>query len=90
MEGLMKKKLFMLMLVILVYSIVAITGGGRAQSVVVEQEDSATTVNEWYISTDGNDAKDCMSPSTACASINAAYNQVAEGDTILVAIDSSM
>ena len=81
----MNKRLFGLLLVIIVGAVAAITHGGSAQSVVGEIENTATNANEWYVSTDGNDANDCMSPSTTCASINAAYNQAAEGDTILVA-----
>jgi hypothetical protein len=84
-EGAMYKKLFVFMLVILTCTIAAITRAGQAYSLEIETSDFNSTANEWFVSTDGNDTNDCSSPSTACATIKAAYNQSAGGDTILVA-----
>ena len=39
----------------------------------------------WYVSTTGNDANDCLSPSTPCATINGTIGKSANGDTIKVA-----
>jgi uncharacterized repeat protein (TIGR01451 family) len=39
----------------------------------------------WYVAPGGDDLNDCMSPSSPCATINAALGKAAEGDTIEVA-----
>lgn len=39
----------------------------------------------WYVSTTGNDGNDCLSPGTACLTIQAAIIKASAGDTINVA-----
>ena len=39
----------------------------------------------WYVITNGSDSNDCLSPATACATINGAINKASSGDTIYVA-----
>jgi hypothetical protein len=41
----------------------------------------------WYVSTDGDDVRDCQTPATACASINGVLGKMdfLAGDTVLVA-----
>ena len=39
----------------------------------------------WYVSPTGNDGNNCQTPGTACATINAAINKAANGDTIEIA-----
>lgn len=39
----------------------------------------------WYVSTTGNDANDCLSPATACLTLQAAINKSSPGDTVNVA-----
>ncbi len=43
---------------------------------------SATT---WYVSPTGSDGSNCLTPGTACATINAAIGKAADGDTIEIA-----
>jgi hypothetical protein len=38
----------------------------------------------WYVSTTGNDTNDCLSPATACLTLQAAINYASAGDTINV------
>jgi hypothetical protein len=38
----------------------------------------------WYVSTTGNDANDCLSPATACLTLQAAINKASSGDTVNV------
>lgn len=38
----------------------------------------------WYVSTTGNDENDCLSPATACLTLQAAINKASAGDTIFV------
>jgi uncharacterized repeat protein (TIGR01451 family) len=38
----------------------------------------------WYVSQTGDDAHDCLTPASACATINGALDKFAPGDTILV------
>lgn len=40
----------------------------------------------WYVTTTGNDANDCATESTPCATINGAIGKATSGDTIYVAI----
>jgi hypothetical protein len=47
----------------------------------------AAASSSLYVKVGGSDANDCLSPSTACATINAALGKAAEGDTILVTAD---
>jgi hypothetical protein len=79
------KKLFALMLIIFVCLIFITTRGGQAHNIVLGQQVTTTTANNWYVSPDGDDTNDCMTPGTACASVNAAYLQAVGGDTILIA-----
>lgn len=39
----------------------------------------------WYVAPDGDDSNDCLSPGSPCASIQAAVDKAAAGDTVLVA-----
>jgi parallel beta-helix repeat protein/predicted outer membrane repeat protein len=39
----------------------------------------------WYVSPTGNDGNTCQTPGAACATINAAINKAANGDTIEIA-----
>jgi hypothetical protein len=45
----------------------------------------STITNQWYVSPTGNDASDCHTPATACASISGALAKALPGDTINVA-----
>ena len=45
----------------------------------------ARAAGPWYVATTGNDNNGCLSPGTACASINGAISKAADGDTINVA-----
>ena len=38
----------------------------------------------WYVSMTGNDENDCLSPATACLTLQAAINKASAGDTINV------
>jgi Right handed beta helix region/Thrombospondin type 3 repeat len=38
----------------------------------------------WYVSTTGNDTNDCMSPATACLTLQSAIDRASPGDTINV------
>ena len=38
----------------------------------------------WYVSTSGNDVNDCLTPATACLTIQAAIGKASAGDTINV------
>lgn len=38
----------------------------------------------WYVSTTGNDENDCLSPATACLTLQAAINKASAGDTVNV------
>src|SRR5262245_30543429 len=40
----------------------------------------------WYITPTGDDNNDCLSPGTACGTINGAINKSSSGDTIYVAV----
>jgi hypothetical protein len=40
--------------------------------------------SDWYVSTTGNDANDCMSPATACLTLQAAIDRASNGDTVNV------
>jgi hypothetical protein len=47
---------------------------------------TAHAAGPWYVnSTTGNDANDCLTPATACLTINAAIGKASAGDTINVA-----
>ncbi len=45
----------------------------------------ATGSTTYYVSPSGNDGNDCLSPTTACATIKAAVNKASAGDTVMVA-----
>jgi hypothetical protein len=47
--------------------------------------DRAQAAGPWHVSTTGNDANNCLSPATACLTIQAAVNKASNGDTINVA-----
>ena len=40
----------------------------------------------WYVTADGDNGNDCLSPTTACATINGAIGKANSGDTIYVGI----
>src|SRR5262249_10521680 len=46
----------------------------------------AYAAGPWYVSTTGDDNNDCLSPGTACATINGAIGKANAGDTINVAV----
>lgn len=50
-----------------------IFGGQRVQA-----------ADQWYVSMTGNDENDCLSPATACLTLQAAINKASAGDTINV------
>ena len=56
--------------------------------VVMPASQPARAAGPWYVALTGNDANDCLSPATTCATINGALNKpgFVAGDTILVAI----
>jgi len=45
----------------------------------------AQAAGVWYVTPNGNDTLDCLSPATACATPNAAINKASSGDIIYVA-----
>jgi hypothetical protein len=45
----------------------------------------ARAAGPWYVAPGGSDASDCLSPATACATINAAITKAAAGETVNVA-----
>jgi parallel beta-helix repeat protein len=45
---------------------------------------TVTAATDWYVSNLGNDANNCMSATTACATIQAAVNKASPNDTIHV------
>ena len=63
-----------LLITILVLGCAAALGYGRALA-----------AGPWYVATTGNDGNDCLSPATACATINSAIGRASSGDTINVA-----
>jgi len=66
------------------------TVGGVASVVVlligVIAAGRASAAGQWYVANTGDDANDCLSPSTPCATINAAIGKALAGDAILVAM----
>jgi PKD domain-containing protein len=52
--------------------------------VLASTPQSAHAASPWYVTTTGNDANDCMSPATPCATINGAIGKATAGDTINV------
>ncbi len=46
---------------------------------------TAQAAGPWYVSNTGNDGNDCLSPATACLTIQAAVIKASSGDTINVA-----
>lgn len=60
---------------------------GVALAVVSLPSQSIRAAGPWYVKPGGNDGNDCLSPATACATINGALNKpgFVAGDTILVA-----
>ncbi|HUF10186.1 MAG TPA: IPTL-CTERM sorting domain-containing protein [Rhodothermales bacterium] len=47
--------------------------------------ESAWAAGPWFVSTAGNDANDCLTPATACLTIEGAIAKASSGDTINVA-----
>ena len=57
-----------------------------AVAIVLAMSATAAAATDWYVDgTLGNDANNCMSPATACKTIQAAINKAASGDTVHVA-----
>ncbi|MBP1693294.1 MAG: hypothetical protein H6Q37_1177, partial [Chloroflexi bacterium] len=46
---------------------------------------STSAAGNWYVATTGNDSNDCLTPATACMTINAAIGKALASDTIYVA-----
>ena len=46
---------------------------------------SAIGTGQWYVSTEGDDAADCLSVATTCVTIGAAIGKAGSGDQVLVA-----
>src|SRR5262245_28846782 len=46
---------------------------------------SAYAGGPWYVAPSGKNTDDCLSPATACQTINAAIDKAASGDTIQIA-----
>jgi hypothetical protein len=44
----------------------------------------ASAASLWYVAPGGNDSNDCLSPGTACATITAALDKAASGDTVML------
>lgn len=53
--------------------------------VAVEQPRTVEAAGPWYVSTTGDDNNDCLDPSTACATINAAIGKASAGDIVNIA-----
>ena len=51
----------------------------------VSPSSSSATGTTWYVSTLGNNAWDCLTPSTPCRTIQAAVNKASDGDALNVA-----
>ena len=81
----MNKKFWLSFLLIIGLTAGMLNQGGRAQTINSPGSSRLPVANTWYVSTHGNDANDCASPSTACAKINAAVQKAASGDGISVA-----
>lgn len=47
-------------------------------------EQRTQAASDWYVSTTGSDTNDCMSPATACMTLQAAIDKASNGDTINV------
>ena len=54
--------------------------------IIVTGPRPASAAGPWYVAPAGDDNNDCLSPSTACATINSAINKASSGDTINVAV----
>jgi len=46
---------------------------------------SASVTGPWYVSPEGDDNNDCLTPTTSCATINGTIAKASSGDTIYVA-----
>ena len=51
-------------------------------------ESHATTANVFYVSKGGNDSYNCLSPTTACSTINGGLAKAGSGDTLLVTAET--
>ena len=67
------KKLLLLAVLVLVAGSMTLGGG------------QTLAAGPWYVATTGNDAADCLSPATACLTIQAAIGKASSGDTVNVA-----
>ena len=56
-----------------------------AAMALVTEVPSLRAGGPWYVTPFGNDGNDCLTPTTACATINAAITRASAGDTIRVA-----
>ena len=54
--------------------------------VVIPTPQSARAAGSWYVAPTGNDNNDCLSPVSACATINGANGKATAGDTINIAV----
>jgi parallel beta-helix repeat protein len=68
------KNLLILAALGLVVGLLAL-GGGRAEA----------SPSTWYVATTGNDGNDCLSPSTACLTIQGAIDKASSDDSIQIA-----
>src|SRR5437867_5353990 len=72
--------------VTLVIALLSISAILLASSFKAAPSAPATPAAVWFVnSTTGNDSNDCLSPATACQTIQAAVNKASAGDTINVA-----
>lgn len=53
-------------------------------SLVIFGGQQTQAAGPWYVSTTGNDANDCLTPATACLTLQAAINKASSGDTVNV------
>jgi parallel beta-helix repeat protein len=68
------KKLLILAVLALVAGLLAFPGGS-----------AQAAGTDWYVATTGNDGNDCLSPATACLTVQAAIDKASSDDTIHVA-----
>ena len=52
---------------------------------LVDRPAQAAPLATWYVAPGGDDANDCLSPATACATIGAAVGKASDDDTIQIA-----
>ena len=59
---------------------------GLAIIFMTSKPQSAYAAGLWYVTLTGDDNNDCLSPDTACATINGAISKASLGDTIKIAV----